>query len=249
MIHTPITWIVQHGKKRWKQLWFPTANILYTWDLEDGVYKMNIVYDNKVYPGMWTYFAERELLEAHLFDVTLDLYDKEITIYPLFKTRNNQSFDSPEELISTIQQDQRTITNMPWTVLTFGTFDYLHPWHMDYLTQASCYGDRLVTIVALDETVQKIKWAAPDHSAQNRLQAITDLKIPHHTVVLWDAHNVYQCLHDWSPQVIYLWYDQHSFDEGIQAYCSDAWLSVPHIVRGNSFQPEVYKSSLIRSSR
>jgi len=43
------------------------------------------------------------------------------------------------------------------TVMTFGTFDIVHPGHIHFLQQAKTYGDRLITIVARDMNVQKFK--------------------------------------------------------------------------------------------
>ncbi len=167
---------------------------------------------------MGTYFADKKLLEAHLFDVDIDLYDQEITIYPLFKIRENKSFDGLDALVDQINDDMALIRNISWKVLTFGTFDHLHPGHESYLEQARAYGDALITIVALDDTVTKIKGKTPDHSQGERLKALQELSIPHHLVQLGDPDHVYTCIDEHSPEVIYLGYDQHSFDEGLIAY-------------------------------
>ena len=106
---------------------------------------------------MGTYFADRDLLEAHLFDIDIDLYGDELTIYPLIKIRDNQKFENLDALVSQIKQDETQVRNLQWKVLTFGTFDHTHPGHISYLTQASHYGDHLITIIALDQTVQKVK--------------------------------------------------------------------------------------------
>ena len=38
------------GRKIWRTIWFPTANIaLWKYDIEDGVYKVNIVLDKKIW--------------------------------------------------------------------------------------------------------------------------------------------------------------------------------------------------------
>jgi FAD synthetase len=179
---------------------------------------MNIIVDEKIYPGMGTYFKEKQLLEAHLFDVELDLYDKDITVYPLLKTRNNTTFTNLDELIKAIKQDEHTIRNINWTVLTFGTFDHLHPGHLAYLMQAKAYGDTLVTIIALDETVKRVKDFYPDASESQRQLDVQWLGITSHIVQLGNNTNVYHCLDEWQPEVIYLGYDQQSFDTGIIKY-------------------------------
>jgi FAD synthetase len=42
-------------------------------------------------------------------------------------------------------------------VMTFGTFDLLHPGHLHYLSEAKKLGDYLITIVARDATVERLK--------------------------------------------------------------------------------------------
>ena len=227
---------------------FPTANIsLHDYiDLEDGTYKMNIVVGEKAHSWMWTIMTDKNLCEAHIFDFTQDLYEQEIEVVLLKKIRDNIAFTSPDELIHQITQDMAHIKNISWKVLTFGTFDHLHPGHNSYLSQARKYGNQLISIVALDKTVEKIKWSAPDHNQHQRLEALQKLWLPDHIVVLWDPDNVYQCLHDRTPDVIFLWYDQHSFDEGILEYSRSHGLKEPIIIRGESYMPGVYKSSLMR---
>jgi len=243
-----ITGTVIHGKQLWRTLWYPTANISYSWDLADGVYKMNIVHQWITYPGMGTYFADRELVEAHFFDTNIDLYGDELTIYPLIKIRDNQKFENLDALVAQIKQDETQVRKLQWKVLTFGTFDHTHPGHISYLTQASHYGDHLITIIALDQTVQKVKWFAPDHTETQRQTAVQWFKLPHHTVTSWDPDNVYQCLHDREPHVICLWYDQHSFDEGIIWYCEQHDIPAPVIIRLDSHHPDKYKSSILKEN-
>lgn len=54
-------------------------------------------------------------------------------------------------------------------VLTFGTFDRLHLGHQYYLSQAREYGDVVVTIVARDSTVLRVKGRLPRYDEQTRL--------------------------------------------------------------------------------
>ncbi len=243
-----ITGTVIHGKQLWRTLWYPTANISYAWDLAEWVYKMNIVHNDILTPGIGTYFAGRELLEVHLFDTDIDLYDHEITICPLVKIRDNQKFSTLDALVDQIRQDEARARKTQWRVLTFGTFDHTHPGHLSYLSQAKNYGDQLITIIALDQTVQQVKWHRPDHTQDERLEAVQAFGLSSHRVILWDPDNVYQCLHDIQPHVICLWYDQHSFDSGILAYCESHDLPLPNIIRLDSHHPDLYKSSIVKQN-
>ncbi len=230
----------------WRTIWYPTLNVSYNGDLEEGVYKMNILHKKIIYSGMGTYFRKKELVEVHIFDQNIDLYGEELTIYPLAKVRDNQSFNDLASLVDQLKQDETTIRNIDRTVLTFGTFDYIHPGHISYLHQARNYWDALVTIISLDKTVKTIKWDIPDHSADDRLLWIQQIGIQNHTVQLWSGENVYQCLHDRKPDVICLGYDQNSFDAWIIKYCSRSNLNLPIIIRLDSYKEDVYKSSIIK---
>ena len=55
-------------------------------------------------------FGEHEVkLEAHLLDVEMDLYDQEICVELLQKTREHIVFSSSEELVAAITNDISTI--------------------------------------------------------------------------------------------------------------------------------------------
>ncbi len=243
---TRVKWVVHKGKQLGRTLWYPTANVFREGKADDGVYKMNILVDWSIYPWMWTYFKEKWLLEAHLFDIDLQLYWKEIEIFLLERIRNNQSFSWLEELVSQIKKDEEIIRSIRRKVMTFWTFDHLHPWHISYFDQAMNYGDELITIVARDSTVLKVKWSLPDQYEKKRESAVKNLFRKNHLVELGDEHDMYRCLFEYTPDVVYLWYDQHSFDSWIVNYCEKIWIETPVIIRGEAFYPEKYKSSLMK---
>lgn len=98
--------IVIHGKKLGRTIGYPTANIeLAPGIVEDGVYALGIEFDGMTYTGIWTYRENIALFEAHLFDYTGDLYGKTLTITIVWKIRDNQKFNSLEELKNQIQKD------------------------------------------------------------------------------------------------------------------------------------------------
>ena len=57
-------------------------------------------------------------------------------------------------------------------VMVFGTFDPLHPGHVDFFRQAKQHGDELVVVVALDSTVEKTKGRKPSLGENARLAAV-----------------------------------------------------------------------------
>jgi cytidyltransferase-like protein len=60
--------------------------------------------------------------------------------------------------------------------MIFGTFDHLHPGHLDFFTQAKTYGDYLIVVVARDINVKKIKGHNPDKNENVRLREVHAVK-------------------------------------------------------------------------
>lgn len=129
-------------------------------------------------------------------------------------------------------------------VVCAGTFDHLHPGHVDYLTQAKALGDELIVIVARDETVKRIKDFLPTDNEDKRKANVENTGIPE-LVVLGNLENdLFHILNELKPDVIALGYDQRVSEEYIKQ-------RFPHIevIRLSSFHPEKFKSSLFRSKK
>lgn len=241
-IHT-LTWIVTKWSNIASDLWFHTANIgLPAWKIQDGVYKINVVFDHKIYPWIWVYFEHRNTFESHIFDFDNDIYGEQIQVIVFQKIRNNKKFEHTSDLIAQIQSDIKTVQSIHNKVLTFGTFDIFHPWHEFYLQSALKYGDSLHTIIARDTTVEKIKWFRPKHNEKTRQKNVQDFWICK-SVILWDKSNPLVPVIAIEPDVICLGYDQKSFPKQLQAYLDQTWISV---IRMESFEPEIYKSSKLK---
>jgi cytidyltransferase-like protein len=123
-------------------------------------------------------------------------------------------------------------------VLTFGTFDGLHAGHKAYLSFAQAMGD-LWVVVARDETVRRIKKHAPRHSEDDRYRAVAEA-FPSAHVQLGDTEDYSVPLVAVNPDLIVLGYDQQ-LPPGIDP----SYFPCP-VVRAPAFEPETYKSTLIR---
>lgn len=106
---------VTTGKQYGRELGFPTANIR----LQDearpptGVYAVYGIFNDERHNGA-AYLGIRptahgehahHLLEVHLFDVTIDLYGKEIEVYFVQHIRGDQRFDNHDALKAQIARD------------------------------------------------------------------------------------------------------------------------------------------------
>lgn len=130
-------------------------------------------------------------------------------------------------------------------VLTFGTFDRLHPGHIHYLTQAQKLGDKLFTIVALDTTVLKTKHKPAIFNQLQRKQNLQNLKLTNHQILLGHPTNPYYFLNIIQPDIIALGYDQTHFTEKLENYLSQNQLKNTKIIRLESHQENFFKSSII----
>lgn len=128
-------------------------------------------------------------------------------------------------------------------VLGCGTFDGFHPGHDAFLRQASSLGTELYVVVARDENVLRLKGRGPDEPERVRLaavaahEAVDDARLGH------PGADFLRVVADVSPEIIALGYDQRA-PHGLQE-------SFPtcQIVLLDAFEPERYKSSLLRERR
>lgn len=128
--------------------------------------------------------------------------------------------------------------------MAFGTFDFFHAGHENYLKQAKELGEYLIVIIARDKTVKQIKGQAPAHSERKRAQIVEQSGIADKVVLGYhgDKHKV---LRKFRPSVIALGYDQFVFTQKLEKTLIDLKLDAV-IKRMDAHFPQVFKSSLIR---
>lgn len=107
---------VVNGKKLGGKIGFPTANIdikeSYKLIPKTGVYVVKSTIDNKEVFGMMnignrpTVNGKHQTIEVHFFDFNKDVYNQNLTIELFYFLRDEQKFDSIEELITQIKKDK-----------------------------------------------------------------------------------------------------------------------------------------------
>lgn len=127
-------------------------------------------------------------------------------------------------------------------VVCAGTFDHLHPGHINFLKQAKALGDELIVIVARDENVQRIKGIKPEHEDYRKLN-LEKTGIPDRVVLGYPGKDLLSILNELLPDIVALGYDQRVSEEDIKALLPDC-----QVVRLKPFHPRRYKSSFYRQT-
>jgi len=242
-----ITGKVLEWKKLWRTIWFPTVNIFCNNEnILDGTYRVNVIIDGKKYSWIWAYLKEKKLFEAHIFDFLQDIYSKEIEIYILYKIRENKKFNNLEELKKQILKDVKITKNKEVVIMTFWTFDFFHEGHKYFLNYAKNFWDKLITVIATDKNVLKMKWFYPNFSELERKNEVEKSWISD-LVFIWKEDNPMYFLEKYKPDLVCLWYDQSWFSYLLKDFILKNNLKT-QIIRIESYKPEIYKSSILKKN-
>ncbi|MBU0667693.1 adenylyltransferase/cytidyltransferase family protein [Patescibacteria group bacterium] len=130
-------------------------------------------------------------------------------------------------------------------VIAFGTFDYLHAGHEQYLKKAKALGDELIVVIARDKTVKQIKGQPVAHHERKRAKAVRNLNIAD-SVILGYHKDKHKVLRKYRPNIIALGYDQFVFTQKLRKTLIDLKLDAK-IIRIEAHFPQVYKSSILRN--
>jgi FAD synthetase len=121
-----------------------------------------------------------------------------------------------------------------------GTFDVLHPGHLNYFRQAKEHGDYLLVVVARDSTVLKEKGRLL-HNEKERHARVAEQKIVD-KAVLGNEGDKLKIVEQEKPDVICLGYDQQVDENLLKKALANRGL-MPKIIRLKPYFPEKYKSS------
>ena len=131
-------------------------------------------------------------------------------------------------------------------VMVFGTFDILHPGHLNFFKQAARYGNYLIVVLARDKTVVKLKGRLPRHKEGLRLKKMEKNKLVDQAV-LGSLDDKYQVIKKFQPQVICLGYDQKYFTDKLKNKLKQYKLKTK-IIRLKPFKQFKYKTSILKNA-
>ncbi|MBU0732058.1 adenylyltransferase/cytidyltransferase family protein [Patescibacteria group bacterium] len=123
-------------------------------------------------------------------------------------------------------------------VLAFGTFDLLHPGHINFLEQCKSQGDHLTVVIARDANVKNIKGNYPSEDEKTRKKKVAEIESVDEVIMGYkDFKKRMDIIRDVNPKVICLGYDQNVKLPGGKY----------SIHTCEPYQPEKYKTSLLKS--
>lgn len=133
-------------------------------------------------------------------------------------------------------------------ILVFGTFDGLHPGHVNFFRQAKALANNpeLVVSVARDANVKKIKGRLPKQAEKVRLKFVKKNSLVD-LAVLGALRNYLSHIVQVKPDIIALGYDQKKYTDGLKEKLSNLGLKVK-IIRLKAYKPERFKSSIIKKA-
>ena len=129
-------------------------------------------------------------------------------------------------------------------IMCMGTFDILHPGHLDYFRQAKEYGDYLIVVVSRDANVLKDKGRLPRFGEQERYARVAAQSIVD-KAVLGNEDDKLKIVEQERPDILCLGYDQAVDETRLKEALAKRGFK-PAIVRAKAYHPEKYKSSLLQ---
>lgn len=131
-------------------------------------------------------------------------------------------------------------------VLVFGSFDPLHAGHINFFEQAKALGEHLTVVVAHDSALRAHKGREPERGAEERVAAVVAVPVVDRAIIGNEQANKYELLVELDFDVIALGYDQQPADGVVREELDKRGKRNVEIVRLKPYQPEKYKSSLLR---
>ena len=136
------------------------------------------------------------------------------------------------------------------TVLAFGTFDIIHPGHIAYLSAASRLGNKLIVIVARDDSVRMLKKREPFLDEDARCTIVNSLKMVDRAVLgnkLKKPSDIYNIFKKYRPDVIAIGYDQKANIPAMREWLDHNKIKAKIVRLKVKINDDVYKSSKLLS--
>jgi cytidyltransferase-like protein len=128
-------------------------------------------------------------------------------------------------------------------VMAGGSFDIIHPGHIETLEQARSLGDVLVVSVARDATFERNKKRKPNHVETLRRDLVASLRMVD-CAVLGSESDIFETVELLKPDIIALGYDQFHDEGKIMEEAKRRGLIIK-VVRLKSSNPDIKTTAII----
>lgn len=133
--------------------------------------------------------------------------------------------------------------------MAFGSFDILHPGHLDYLSRAKWMGDHLIVVVARDASIRKLKGTKPAFKEMDRRDMVAALKMVDKAVVgnrITKPRDRYNIIRTYKPDVVVFGYDQQVNVEDVRKWLTQNKLRARIVRISEGREVRLHKSSRIK---
>ena len=133
---------------------------------------------------------------------------------------------------------------MPKRVVVAGTFDIIHPGHIEFLKFASKYG-RVTVIVARDVNVMRFKGKRPIMNEEERLKVISAIRYVDRAVLGKESEDIFSILLELKPDIVVLGPDQRVDESELRRYLQGHGLNV-EVIRMRNRLPNYSTSEIVK---
>jgi FAD synthetase len=136
--------------------------------------------------------------------------------------------------------------NMETRIMVFGTFDGLHPGHLNFFKQAKKLATRpfLVASIARDKNVFKIKKEFPTLNERQRVSLLKKCKLINKVILSGVKNHIPHIVKE-RPGIIALGYDQRNYIKNLKNDLKKKGLHVK-IIRLKPYKEKIYKNRLLK---
>ncbi len=133
--------------------------------------------------------------------------------------------------------------------MIFGTFDGLHPGHLDFFKQAKSLikNSFLIVSIARDKNVQKIKGQKPELNEKTRFLLVKKNNLVDKVVLAGLGNHLPHILKE-KPDIIALGYDQQHYVRNLKKDLKNKGIIVG-VIRLKPYKEKVYKNYLLKKKR
>lgn len=150
--------------------------------------------------------------------------------------------------------DKEKITNKKWIqahqrrvkIMVFGTFDGLHPGHINFLKQAKnlTKNSFLIVSIARDKNVKRIKGEYSTRNERERMILVKKSKLADKVVLAGKVKYLSHILKE-KIDIIALGYDQKAYVQELKKDLKNKGISI-RIIRLKPFKEKIYKNHLLK---